>query len=142
MPTAKPASARASLPSGSTPVDSAMISDAYMAWSLADAASVCLTGWERTMVFVELGCGEHHLAIERIFESVISNRMALPETVLGMLSRWLDGYAGSPEEPRRRAMIAEVRSYRFDPVPLRIGHVQSQETWPAGWSAYDVDVAG
>jgi hypothetical protein len=94
------------------------------------------------MVFVELGCGEYHLAIERILKAVISNRMALPETVLERLTRWLDEYAGNPEEPRRRAMLAEVRSYQFDPVPLRVQHAQSQEAWPAGSPAYDVDVAG
>ena len=58
-----------------------MISDANMAWMLADAANVCLTGHERTMTFVELGCGENHLAIERILNAVMSSRMALPVAI-------------------------------------------------------------
>jgi hypothetical protein len=38
-----------------------MTSDTSVAWRLADAASPCLTGEERTMIFVQLGCGENHL---------------------------------------------------------------------------------
>ena len=113
-----------------------------MAWSLADAANVCLADRERTMMFVELGCGEHHLAIERILKAVTSSGMALPETVLEMLTRWLDGYVGSPEEPRLRTMLAEVQTHQFEPVLLLTEHAQSQEVWPTGWPAYDVDVAG
>ena len=55
-----------------------MISDAEMAWMLADAADVCLTGHERTMTFVELGSSENHLAIERILNAVMSSQMTLP----------------------------------------------------------------
>ena len=38
--------------------DLPIISDANMAWLLADAADVCLTGYERTMTFVEMGSGK------------------------------------------------------------------------------------
>jgi hypothetical protein len=113
-----------------------------MAWSLADAANVCLTAQERTMIFVELGAGEHHLAIERVLEAVTSSGWALPEAVLDLLTHWLDGYAGSPEEPRLRTMLAEVASHQFEPVLLLTEHAQRPEVWPAGWHAYDVDVAG
>jgi hypothetical protein len=71
-----------------------IISDANMAWMLADAANVCLTGQERTMAFVELGCGENHLAIGRILNAVMSNQMMLPVAIFDRLTRWLDGYAG------------------------------------------------
>jgi hypothetical protein len=81
-----------------------------MAWLLAIAADVCLTGHERTMTFVELGCGENHLAIERILNAVMSSRMTLPVAIFDRLTRWLDGYADSPEEPRLRTMLAEIRS--------------------------------
>ncbi len=102
-----------------TTVDLSIISDANMAWMLADAADMCLTGHERTMTFVELGCGEHHLAIERILNAVMSSRMMLPVAIFDRLTRWLDGYAGSPEEPQLRTMLAEVRAQQFEPVPLR-----------------------
>jgi hypothetical protein len=107
--------------------DSSIISDANMAWMLADAANVCLTGHERTMTFVELGCGENHLAIERILNAVMSNRMMLPAAVFDKLTRWLDGYAGSPEEPQLRTMLAEVQARQFEPIPLRTRQAQCRD---------------
>ena len=95
-------------------------SDANMAWLLAIAADVCLTGHERMMTFVELGCGESNLAIERILKTVMASRMALPMAIFDRLARWLDGYVGSPEEPRLRTMLAEIRAQQFQAVPLRI----------------------
>jgi len=71
-----------------------IISDADMAWLLAVAADVCLTGHDRTMTFVELGCGEHYLAVERILNAVISSRTTLPVAIFDRLTRWLD--EGSP----------------------------------------------
>jgi len=102
-----------------TNVDVPTISDADMAWLLADAADTCLMGHERTMTFVELGCGEHHLAIERILNAVVSTRVALPLAIFDRLTRWLDGYVGSPEEPHLRTMIADVRAQQVEPAPLR-----------------------
>ena len=100
-----------------TTVDSSIISDADVAWMLADAADMCLTGHERTMAFVELGCGENHLAIQRILTAVMSSGMTLPVAILDRLTRWLDGYAGSPEELQLRTMLADVWAPRFEPVP-------------------------
>ncbi|MGY4649710.1 hypothetical protein ACVWWN_003506 [Mycobacterium sp. URHB0021] len=97
--------------------DLSMTSDANMAWLLAIAVDVCLTGHVRTMTFVELGCGEHHLAIKRILNSVMASRMTLPVAVLDRLSRWLDGYAGCPEEPRLRTMLAKIQARQSQPVP-------------------------
>jgi hypothetical protein len=105
-------------------VDFSIISDANMAWLLADAADVCLTGYERTMTFVELGSGEDHLAIERMLNAVMSSRMTLPVAVFARLTRWLDGYAGSPEEPQLRIMLAEIRGPQFEPVPMRTQQAQ------------------
>ncbi len=99
-------------------VDVSITSDANMAWLLAIATDVCLTGHERTMTFVELGCGENHLAIERILNAVLSSRMALPVAIFDRLTRWLDGYVGSTEEPRLRTMLGEIRAQQLQPVPL------------------------
>jgi hypothetical protein len=102
--------------------DLSMTSDANMAWLLAIAADVCLTGHERTMTFVELGCGENHLAVERILNAVMSSRMTLPVAIFDRLTRWLDGYVGSPEEPRLRTMLAQIghsSSSRFHCAPNR-----------------------
>ena len=78
-PSAKVKSAGSSSPAPTT-LDVSIISDAIMAWMLADAANVCLTGYQRTMTFVELGSGENHLAITRILNAVMSRRMTLPAT--------------------------------------------------------------
>ena len=64
------------------------------------------------MAFVELGCGESYLAIERILNTVISSRTLLPVAIFDRLTRWLDGYAGSPEEPRLRTMPDLIRLLR------------------------------
>lgn len=95
-----------------------------MGWLLVIAADVCLTGDERTMTFVELGCGESYLAISRALGAVMSSRTALPVAILDRLTRWLDGYTGSPEEPRLRAMLGEIRAQQTQSVPLRGQRVQ------------------
>jgi hypothetical protein len=123
-----------------TTVDLSIISDANMAWSLADAADACLTGHERTMTFVELGCGESHLAIERILNAVMSSRMMLPVAILDRLTSWLDGYAGSPEEPRLRTMLAEIRE-QFAPVPLRTQQRQCADVRRIAATAFSISVA-
>jgi hypothetical protein len=85
-----------------------MTSDASVAWQLADAASPCLTGEERTMIFVQLGCGENHLAAERILAVVVRECFPLPATLLTTLTNWLDLYVGTREERRLRALIARI----------------------------------
>ncbi len=102
---------------------------------------VCLTGHERTMTFVELGCGEHSLAIERILNAVMSNRMTLPVAVFDRLTRWLDGYAGSPEEPQLRTMLAEVRAQQFESVPLRTQQAQCADVRRTAAPACSISVA-
>lgn len=114
--TRRPASPRSPGASHSN-VDPSTISDADMAWLLVDAADLCLTGHERTMTYVELGGGEHHLAIGRILTAVVSSRMALPVAILATLTGWLDGYAGSPEEPQLRSVLAQIRLQQFEAVP-------------------------
>jgi hypothetical protein len=79
-----------------------------VAWQLAEAASPCLRGHERTMTFVELGCGENHLAAERILIAVIRNGFPLPATLLTTLTTWLDLYVGTRGERRLRALLERV----------------------------------
>jgi hypothetical protein len=86
-----------------------MTSNASVAWQLADAASPCLTGDERTMIFVQLGCGEDHLAAERILAAMVREGFPLTARLLTMLTTWLDLYVGTPEERRLRALVARVR---------------------------------
>jgi len=88
-----------------------MTSDTSVAWQLADAASPCLTGEERTMIFVQLGCGDNHLAAERILAVVVREGFPLPAGLLTTLTTWLDLYVGTREERRLRALIARIRQH-------------------------------
>jgi hypothetical protein len=112
-----------------------------MAWLLADAADVCLTGYERTMTFVELGCGENHLAIERMLNAFKSNRVTLPAATFDKLARWLDGYVGSPEEPQLRTVLAAVRARQFEPVPMRTQQAQCDDSRRTAAPACRISVA-
>lgn len=130
-----------SSPSSSTTVDLPTVSDADMAWMLADAADTCLMGHERTMTFVELGSREHHLAIERILNAVLSSGMVLPVAIFEGLTRWLDGYVGSPEEPHLRTMVADVRAQQVEPVSLRAQQALRDDSRAAAAPACSVGVA-
>ena len=83
------------------------------------AADVCLTGHERTMTFVELGCGEYHLAIERILNAVMSSRMTLP---VGDIRQ------ARPETHATQRM-------RVDAGPGRVRDVIIVGSGPAGYTA-------
>ncbi|WP_197740049.1 hypothetical protein [Mycolicibacterium sp. P9-64] len=130
-----------SSPSSSTTVDLLTVSDADMAWVLADAADTCLMGYERTMTFVELGCREHHLAIERILNAVLSSGMVLPVAIFDGLTRWLDGYVGSPEEPYLRTMVADVRTQQVEPVSMRAQQALRDDSRAAAAPECSVGVA-
>jgi hypothetical protein len=138
IPTTRSAGSSSRAPST---VDLSTTSDANVAWLLAIVADVCLTGHERTMTFVELGCGEDYLAVERILKAVMSSRMALPVVIFDRVSRWLDGYVGSPGEPRLRTMLAEIRAQQLQPVPLRTQHAQYADVRRIAAPAYSVSVA-
>ncbi|OBE94658.1 tryptophanase [Mycobacterium sp. 852002-10029_SCH5224772] len=97
-------------------VEPSSISDEDMAWLLVDAVNSCLTGYERTVIFVELGCGESYLVIKRILTALLSTRTPLPVAILSKLTGWLNGYAGSPEEPQLRMMLASLRLEQFATV--------------------------
>jgi hypothetical protein len=97
-------------------IDPSIISDDDMAWLLVDAVKSCLTGDERTIVFVELGCGESYLVIKRLLTALLSTRMALPAAILSKLTGWLNGYTGSPEEPQLRMMLAVIRLQQSEAV--------------------------
>lgn len=107
---------RGSLAQSRPTIDSSIIPDEDTAWLLVDAVKSCLTGSERTIVFIELGCGEAYLAIKRILNVLVSTRMALPVAILSKLTGWLNGYAGSPEEPQLRMMLAVIRLRQFEVV--------------------------
>lgn len=101
-----------------------VLSDATMAWWLAEAAGEVLVGHERTMTFVELGCGEYFLAIVRIINAASSRSTTLPVVIFDRLDGWLDGYVGSPEEPHLRARLARIRQRQFQPFHAHADQVK------------------
>ncbi len=107
---------RGSLAQSRPTIDPSIISDEDMAWLLVDAVESCLTGYERTIIFVELGCGEGYLVIKRILTVLLSTGMALPEAIISKLTGWLNGYAGNPEEPQLRMMLAIIRLQQSEAV--------------------------
>jgi hypothetical protein len=107
---------RGSLAQSRPTIEPSIISDEDMAWLLVDAVKSCLTGYERTIVFVELGCGEFYLVIKRILTAFLSTRIILPEATLSKLTGWLNGYAGCPEEPQLTMMLAIIRLQQFEAV--------------------------
>jgi hypothetical protein len=138
LPTASPAGWSSGAPSTA---DSSVTSDANVAWFLAVAADVCLTGPQRTVTFVELGCGEYHLAIERILNAVVSSRMTLSVAIFDRLTRWLDGYLGSLEEPSLRTMLGGIRARQCQPVRLRTQRAQWVDVGRIAAPACSVGVA-
>jgi hypothetical protein len=105
---------RGSLANIGLKINPSIISDDEMAWRLVDAVQSRLTGYDRTVVFVALGCGESFLVIKHILTDAISNRLALPVATIAKVADWLNGYAGSPEEPRLRLMLDIIRLQQFD----------------------------
>jgi hypothetical protein len=59
--------------------------------------------------------------ITRILAAVLSTRMALPVAILPTLTGWLNGYAGSPEEPQLRMMLAVIRLQHLEAVLVHLG---------------------
>jgi hypothetical protein len=86
---------------------------------------------------IELGCGERHLAVERILDAVMSNRMMLPVARFDWLARWLDRYARSPDEPQ----LTEIRAQQFRPVPLRTQQAQRADVRRTAARACSTSVA-
>ena len=67
--------------------------------------------------------------------------MTLPVAVFDRLTGWLDGYAGSLEEPRLRTMLAGIRAQQFEPVPLGTQPGQGVDVRRSAAPACSVSVA-
>jgi hypothetical protein len=85
-----------------------VVSDSTIAWLLLEAVAPALRGEQPTAVFVELGCGECHLAIERLLELVAAQRLTLPARLQSTLMTWLNSYADNSLQSRQRQIVAEI----------------------------------
>jgi hypothetical protein len=88
-----------------------MINEVQLAWVLATVADPYLSTAERHDVYVEIAVGDMFPVICRLTAIVAREDLALPEDVVAELDRWLDAYVGHDEEPRQRAVIAQVKTY-------------------------------
>lgn len=87
-----------------------MISDAELAWLLADATRPCLNRHERQMAYIDLGSGDELLAIERILHAVIAARYELPPALITLVEGWIERYRGSGFEPTLDALVDRLVS--------------------------------
>jgi hypothetical protein len=69
-----------------------MISDRDLAWMLAEATKTHLTDPEKAWVFVDLGCADYILAIERILTLVNRRNVPLRCEVLAEIRSWVHRY--------------------------------------------------
>ncbi|OBH10406.1 hypothetical protein A5695_22055 [Mycobacterium sp. E1747] len=76
-----------------------MLTDAEVAWHLADAARPCLNRPQRQMIYIELGAGDELRAIERILRTVVDRGFELPPGAIKMVRSWTERYRGSAFEP-------------------------------------------
>src|SRR5262245_58500442 len=85
-----------------------MISDAELAWLLADATRPCLNRHERQMAYIDLGSGDELLAIERILHAVIAAGYELPPALITLVEGWIERYRGSGFEPTLDALVGRL----------------------------------
>lgn len=85
-----------------------MISDAELAWRLADETAACLNRSQRAVVFVELGSGECRSAIERILALIASKNVPLSAGTLSAMTEWLDQYHGHVQMESLRPLLARI----------------------------------
>jgi hypothetical protein len=84
------------------------MSEAELAWALADAVSVCFTANEHLGIYAALGAGETYSAIARMLDVAVGKRYPLPATLVSALAAWLDCYIGHEHEPTTRSLLNHV----------------------------------
>jgi hypothetical protein len=93
-----------------------MISDAELAWLLADATRPYLNRHECQMAYIDLGSGDELLAIERILHAVIAAGYELPPSLITLVEGWIERYRGSGFEPTLDALVGRLVSTRRELV--------------------------
>jgi NADPH-dependent F420 reductase len=81
---------------------------AELAWQVADYATPLIDSAARTTVFTQLGAGEHTAAIQLALQWLAIVQQPLPPNIATRLNRWLDGYAGDPDERRLRNLAQAI----------------------------------
>jgi hypothetical protein len=100
---------RGPIPTQAVPVPArkraSVMSEAKLAWSLADAVSVCFTANDQLGIYTTLGAGETYSAIERMLDIAVRKRYPLPANLISTLVAWLDCYIGNEHEATTRSLL-------------------------------------
>jgi hypothetical protein len=80
-----------------------------LAWALADHIAPNLVDDDRTAVYVDLGCGNGWEAIAHMLHVSVRKNLRVPEALLCQIAVWLDGYAGTPDEPAIRQLLCQLQ---------------------------------
>ncbi len=81
------------------------MSEAKLAWALADAVSVCFTANDQLAIYTTLGAGETYSAIELMLDIAVRKRYPLPANLVSTLVVWLDCYIGNEHEATTRRLL-------------------------------------
>lgn len=81
------------------------LNDGEIAWRIAAEVTDRLSHREKSAVYLTLGCGENHQAIVQILTIARRDGIVLSEGIWDQLSRWLEGYAGTADEPALRDLL-------------------------------------
>lgn len=82
--------------------------EADLAWQVATEITPHLTRDEKSAVYLTIGCDDNFEAIVDMLALAQSSRILLSHNTLGSVTRWLDGYIGSAEEPVIRKLLYQV----------------------------------
>jgi hypothetical protein len=100
---------RSPIPTQAEPVPArkraAVMSEAKLAWALADAVAVCFTANDQLGIYTTLGAGETYSAIEKMLDIAVRKRYPLPANLINTLVAWLDCYIGNEHEATTRSLL-------------------------------------
>ena len=86
-----------------------MPSDDGPAWALADHISAHLVDDDKTAIYLDLGCGNDWGAIAHMLNVTVRDRLRVSEAIIDQVSGWLDGYAGTADEPTIRELLRQLQ---------------------------------
>jgi hypothetical protein len=76
-----------------------------LAWDLAIALAPRLKRPDRNRLFAMIGAGETLSAIEELLTRAARRQEPLTESLTNDIALWLNGYEGTPREPRLRVVL-------------------------------------
>lgn len=90
--------------------NSVWIDEAALAWAVADVAAPVSRRSRRTALYARIGAGDQIGAIGDALLLMAEAGFSPPYELLLSMHGWLDGYVGTPDEPRLRRLLNFVAS--------------------------------